>query len=814
MNLLCGVECQLLGDLRILSTSPLNKGRLEIYYEGEWGTVCDNQFENVDAEVACRQLGYCSGIMIPSKLVYDGQGTIWLNDIDCLGSESKLLNCTHSVETSHCHHSEDVGVHCFLSCPAEDDEGLLRLMTCSADNKGRLEINYKGEWGTICQNYFDHVDAAVACRQLGYCSGQMIHSKYVDGGEGTIWLDYVNCFGSEHKLINCKHSIDTSHCSHLNDVGLHCYLNCPSEEDEGRLRLISSSCIANKGRLEISYKGEWGTICSSYFDHVDADVACRQLGYCSGQRITHQYVDDGQGTIWFTNMDCSGSENKLIDCTHSIDTLHCNHGFDVGLYCYLRCPLEEDEGLLRLISSSSANTGRLEINYKGEWGTICSTQFDDVDAAVACRQLGYCSGQMISHHYVEDGQGIIWFDNVNCSGSENKLIFCTHSIDTLHCSHWFDVGLYCYLSCPLEEDEGRLRLISSLTANTGRLEINYKGEWGTICSSQFDDVDAAVACRQLGYCSGQMISHHYVEDGQGIIWFDNVNCSGSENKLIYCTHSIDTLHCSHWFDVGLYCYLSCPLEEDEGRLRLISGLTANTGRLEINYKGEWGTICSNQFDDVDAAVACRQLGYCSGQMIRHHYVEDGQGIIWFDNVNCSGSENKLTNCTYSIDILHCSHWFDVGLYCYLSCPLEEDEGRLRLISSLTANKGRLEINYKGEWGTICHNHFDNVDAAVACRQLGYCSGQMIPYQNVEDGKGTIWLDAIHCSGSEHKLINCTYSTDTSHCSHWYDAGIDCFHNCSTDYEGMIVFYKKTLEAIVKKCLYIFFLFSLVLIFVI
>ncbi|VDI32452.1 Hypothetical predicted protein [Mytilus galloprovincialis] len=117
-------------------------------------------------------------------------------------------------------------------------------------------------------------------------------------------------------------------------------------------------------------------------------------------------------------------------------------------------PSEKDEGLLRLISNSAANKGRLEINYKGEWGTICSTRFDDVGAAVACRQLGYRSGQMIRHHYVEDGQGSIWFDNINCSGSENKLIKCTHSINTLHCSHWFDVGRYCYLSCPLEEDAG------------------------------------------------------------------------------------------------------------------------------------------------------------------------------------------------------------------------------------------------------------------------------------------------------------------------------------------------------------------------
>ncbi|VDI38551.1 Hypothetical predicted protein, partial [Mytilus galloprovincialis] len=358
--------------------------------------------------------------------------------------------------------------------------------------------------------------------------------------------------------------------------------------------------------------------------------------------------------------------------------------------------------LLRFINNTVENKGRLEINYKGEWGTICNRGFHHVDAAVACRQLGYCSGRTIPSNMVDNGQGTIWFDNVECSGSEHKLINCSFSLDlTSHCSHSYDVGVHCYLSCPAEEDEGHLRLITGSASNKGRLEINYKGEWGTICAFSFGDDDAAVACKQLGYCSGKRIASYDVDYGNGNIWLVNMHCSGSENRLINCTYSIDISHCQHQYDVGVHCFLSCPAEEDEGHLRLITSSASNKGRLEINYKGEWGTICAHSFHHVDAAVACKQLGYCFGQSIPSNYVDDGNGTIWLVNIHCSGSENKLINCTYSIDTSHCPHQYDVGVHCYLSCPAEEDEGHLRLITGSASNKGRLEINYKGEWGTIC-----------------------------------------------------------------------------------------------------------------
>lgn len=44
------------------------------------------------------------------------------------------------------------------------------------------------------------------------------------------------------------------------------------------------------------------------------------------------------------------------------------------------------------------------------------------------------------------------------------------------------------------------------------------------------------------------------------------------------------------------------------RARLVNG-TAAAGRLEINYDGEWGTVCDNRFEKEEAQVACRMLGF-------------------------------------------------------------------------------------------------------------------------------------------------------------------------------------------------------------
>lgn len=93
-----------------------NEGRVEIYHNEEWGTICDDSFDrdNNGARVVCRMLGYDEGVLIPSGDISDGKGIIWLDEVSCTGDENKIIDCNHyGFGTNNCGHGEDVGVKCY-----------------------------------------------------------------------------------------------------------------------------------------------------------------------------------------------------------------------------------------------------------------------------------------------------------------------------------------------------------------------------------------------------------------------------------------------------------------------------------------------------------------------------------------------------------------------------------------------------------------------------------------------------------------------------------------------------------------------------
>ena len=101
-------------------------------------------------------------------------------------------------------------------------------------------------------------------------------------------------------------------------------------------------------------------------------------------------------------------------------------------------------------------------------------------------------------------------------------------------------------------------------------------------------------------------------------------------------------------------------------IRLVGGSSYNEGRVEMYYNYQWGTVCDDGWDDIDAGVVCRQLGFGStGSSYSNAYFGQGSGPIWLDNVKCIGNESTLASCGhFGVNITRsCSHYEDAGVRC-------------------------------------------------------------------------------------------------------------------------------------------------------
>ena len=89
------------------------KGRLEVFYSGSWGTVCDDLFDDESATVVCNELGADEGWFIQPNPFGDGWGEIWLDDVQCTGQEDRLIDCpANDWGVNNCGHYEDVAISC------------------------------------------------------------------------------------------------------------------------------------------------------------------------------------------------------------------------------------------------------------------------------------------------------------------------------------------------------------------------------------------------------------------------------------------------------------------------------------------------------------------------------------------------------------------------------------------------------------------------------------------------------------------------------------------------------------------------------
>ncbi|GIL73199.1 hypothetical protein Vretimale_4641 [Volvox reticuliferus] len=267
---------------------------------------------------------------------------------------------------------------------------------------------------------------------------------------------------------------------------------------------------------------------------------------------------------------------------------------------------------------------------------------------------------------------------------------------------------------------------------------------------------------------------------------DDVKCLGYEKQLWSCDarKPRGANNCDHREDVAVSCYDPPPPSPPrpptppavpktaDGSLRLING-NNSIGLVQMAYNGRWGTFCVQTWTAQTAVVVCRQLGLTGGTLVYSNIYgirNDPAPRMWLRGLDCTGKERTLMSCPYDALVDNqCDPYWAAAVMCGV------EDGALRLANG-TEVAGRLEVLHNGGWGTVCSDNFTDVEASVACRQLGFTGGWVAPAASYSPGRGNVWMDSVKCRGKEARLTDCSFDgwawTD---CTHEDDVAVQCYH---------------------------------------
>ncbi|XP_058471673.1 lysyl oxidase homolog 3B isoform X4 [Solea solea] len=473
------------------------------------------------------------------------------------------------------------------------------------------------------------------------------------------------------------------------------------------------------------------------------------------------------------------------------------------------------------------NEGRIELFYKGEWGTICDDDFSIFNANVLCRQLGFVTATGWTHSAkYGKGQGKIWLDNVQCGGGEKSIEACkSRGWGNSDCTHDEDAGVVCkderipgfsdsnVIDAQMVEnrvEEVRLRAVvggakKKLPVTEGVLEVKYKDGWAQICDLGWTPKNNHVVCGMLGFPNERKVNKNfyklYLERQKSHFRIHSVACTGTEVHLAACPLEFYKPNATSLCEGGQAVVVSCmpgPLFMPNTGLkkkikistnvRLKGGAKVGEGRVEVLKNNEWGSVCDDRWNLQSASVVCRELGFGSAkEALTGSRMGQGMGPIYMNEVKCIGQEKSIWNCPFkNITSEGCIHTEDAAVRCNI--PYMGLENSIRLTGGRTRYEGRVEVlgldsNGTKGWGLICGESWSMKEAMVACRQLG------LGYANQALQETWYWdssnvtemvMSGLKCTGTEMALSQCQHHKTVScqKAAAKFAAGVICSETAS------------------------------------
>ncbi|XP_035854494.1 scavenger receptor cysteine-rich type 1 protein M130-like [Sander lucioperca] len=706
-------------SVRLVNGTSLCSGRLEVktnQSNQRWSSVCEDDFDQQDAEVVCRELGCGPPSVLQGALYGEVEPPMRTKEFQCGGQESALLDYRSSgSDRNTCSPGKAVGLTC-----SEPDA--VRLVGGASRCAGTLELQYHRYWRPVGGYYYPGWNlkkADAVCRELN-CGSAVSVEERQESSVRSVWRIRSECVRYGYALRKCATSDSSSSILDL---------TC---SDSVRLMNGTSLC---SGRLEVKTNQStqrWSSVCEDDFDQQDAEVVCRELGCGPPSVLQGVLYGEVEPPMRSKEFQCGGHESALLDCRSSVsDRNTCSPGKAVGLTC---------SEPVRLVGGSSHCAGILEVK-QGEWRPMVVYPWTLMTAAAACRELD-CGSAVSVEERKESSHRSVWRMRSNCVQSGSALRDCAESrysayIQDLTCSD-------------------SVRLVNGTSLCSGRLEVKTNQStqrWSSVCEDDFDQQDAEVVCRELGCGPPSILQGVLYGEVEPPMRSKEFQCGGHESALMDCRSSgSDRNTCSPGKVVGLTC--SEPV-------RLVGGSSHCAGTLEVK-QGEWRPMVVYPWTLKTAAAVCRELD-CGSAVSVEERKESSHRSVWRMRSNCVQSGSALRDCAESrysayIQDLTCSD-------------------SVRLVNGTSLCSGRLEVKTNQStqhWSSVCEDDFDQQDAEVVCRELGCGAPSVLQGALYGEVEPPMWTKEFQCGGNESALLDCRSSvSDRNTCSPGKAVGVTC-----------------------------------------
>lgn len=796
---LTGANQDLDGAMRLRLTNGTTpcSGRLEIWHNGTWGTVCRKGWGLEEEEVVCRHLGcgFGGGKMQHSfTALSTSSTTVW--HVDCSGTESSLWHC-------------DLKQDCRFRRDAE--------LAC-ADQPTRPSMLIVG----FRHTYLEGEDITIQCSTPSFYRGSVFYLNNRNEPSSEVSLAAAaNDFSVSFVIVNAtaKQSGDylCRYRIYRDGVGVDSASSSVAITVQDQPSKPTLEVAPTAGHLDLYRK----LTCSASNKYMLNIVSLHKAG--RKNRVGLLYVNVGRpsATFHIRNTDKGNSGNYT--CQYEVQA------FGRTYYSAKSnsVQLEIDDAKLTLVNGPDNCSGRVEIHHRGESGSFGNSGWGLEDAEVLCRQVGCGFGESLPSF--GPGTGVIWYTRAGCWGNERSLWDCNPQ-KYVHDRYWNkeqDASAKCSAN-PLKPTASLSRspsvFVEGESINIDCKAPRYYYKLTFYLGKVGGDVLVATAAAFTG--SFTFINATPTIGGSYNCWYQlerggkhfNSSVSESVNLTVgdspakpiitqdipqqnflagastilkciapYLTFTTGFFIYRKGEEKALYTYTRktgmtmsflAPVGTKVGRFYYtcayqvqVSGRFFNStpsDALEIIVTDKLSAplleiMQSTGTFNVNISISCLATNNFTGGDF-YLYKEGHEGAIdsqqdskRSNRVSFSVSKANKTNEGY----YSCQQQVGVDGRLYSSLRSNKlkltikDEIKLRLIDGTNQCSGRVEVFYNGKWWRICAPNWRTKDINVVCRHMG-CGFVASEPSNVDFGRGTgqVLPNAIYCSGQEATLWQC------------------------------------------------------------